>query len=168
MRHQKNRSPELVELCARMSQWRQEEGGGRGSRIPEELWQEALRVARIDGLHATAQAARLNYERLKQWNGAKRNQAPSAGVGEKRRGQVMPTRKKEQDRVAGTSGSMRIDPEHVEDAGGARFVALQMGQVSPPPLTTIELMGQNGDRMRVEVCGGVDVVGLVHRFWSRL
>ena len=66
MRQQKIRSQELVELCARMSKWRQEGGGGRGSRIPEELWQEALGVARIDGLHATAQAARLNYERLKQ------------------------------------------------------------------------------------------------------
>ena len=64
MRQQKIRSQELVELCARMSQWRQKVGGGRGSRIPEELWQEALRVAHIDGLHATAQAARLNWVQL--------------------------------------------------------------------------------------------------------
>ena len=168
MRHQKTRSRELLELCARMSQWRKKDGGGRGSRITEELWQEALGAARIDGLYATAKAARLNYDRLKERSrAADKDKAPAAGVGEKHHARVVRTSRKKQDLLAGTSGSRRIDPAHVGDQGGPRFVALQMAQLPTARLTTIELMGQNGDRMRVEVSGALDVVDLVQTLWSR-
>jgi hypothetical protein len=168
MGQEKTRSRELLELCERMSQWRREDGGGRGSRIPEELWQEALRVARIDGLYATAQAARLNYDRLKDRSrSVPQDPIPAAGGGEERRAQVVRARSKKQALVLGTSGAGRIDPAHAGVKGGARFVALQ---VTPPPPArgaTIELVGQNGDRMRVEVAGALDVVGLAQTFWSR-
>jgi hypothetical protein len=57
---------ELVALQRRVEGWRREGGGGRGSRIPENLWSEAAAVSRRAGLHATAKALRFNYENLKR------------------------------------------------------------------------------------------------------
>ena len=79
----------------------------------------------------------------------------------------MQRRSKEQDLISGGIGSRGTDSADEGTPTGARFVALQMAQRAPASVTTIELMGQNGDRMRVEVSGALDVVGLVHRFWSR-
>ena len=58
-------SRELVAARQRIERWRKEFGGGRGSRIPDELWSEAAGLARVAGLWATARALRLNYESLK-------------------------------------------------------------------------------------------------------
>ena len=70
-----NVAGDLVEVGRRFAQWRKG-SGGRGSRIPAELWNEAARVARMRGVYATARALRLNYERLKT--------RVSAGAGETR------------------------------------------------------------------------------------
>ena len=56
---------ELVALQRRVDAWRGR-GGGRGSRIPEGLWREAVGVVRSAGLYATARALRFNYEGLKK------------------------------------------------------------------------------------------------------
>ncbi len=56
---------ELMAVRRRVEAWRRR-GGGRGSRIPEELWKEAVEVAQVAGLHATARALRFNYDRLKE------------------------------------------------------------------------------------------------------
>ena len=58
-------SRELMAVQRRVEAWRRR-GGGRGSRIPEELWNEAVEVAQVAGLHATARALHFNYERLKE------------------------------------------------------------------------------------------------------
>jgi hypothetical protein len=58
-------SRELVAVRGRLEAWRRK-GGGRGSRLPEPLWNEAVELARVAGVHATARALRLNYERLKE------------------------------------------------------------------------------------------------------
>jgi len=58
-------SRELVAVRRRVEAWRRS-SGGRGSRIPEVLWKEAVGVAGVAGLYATARALRLNYERLKE------------------------------------------------------------------------------------------------------
>jgi len=55
---------ELVAVRQRVERWRRKDGG-RGSRIPEELWNEAASAARGHGVYATARALRLNYDRLK-------------------------------------------------------------------------------------------------------
>lgn len=47
-----------------MECWRREHGGP-GVRIPEELWDEAVGVARGEGLSKTARALRLDQHRLK-------------------------------------------------------------------------------------------------------
>ena len=50
---------------------------------------------------------------------------------------------------------------------GTRFIALEMGQLGGAGRTVIDLVGRQGERMRVEVAGGVDLSGLVQAFWSR-
>jgi hypothetical protein len=47
----------------RIERWRGRYGG-RGVPIPEELWGEAVRIARVDGVDATARALRLDRGRL--------------------------------------------------------------------------------------------------------
>ena len=55
---------DLVAARQRFERWRKV-SGGRGSRIPAALWDEAARAARVRGVYATARALRLNYEGLK-------------------------------------------------------------------------------------------------------
>lgn len=150
MNPKKKRSRELIQLCARLSQWRQEEGGGRGTRIPEELWQEAIRVACREGLYRTARAARLNYARLQQRS---RTAGPAPVPDEKSR-----------------KGAIAASP--TKPGGGdasATFIplsALPLSAPVPAACTTIEMMAANGNRMRLEVPGSVDVAGLIQTFWS--
>jgi hypothetical protein len=173
-------SSELTELRARVLQWR-EQGGGRGSRIPDELWQEAIQVARIDGVYATAKATGFKYEQLKK-RGGQRGQEKGPAVGvvvEKRRADgTLAGGKNKQCKMKATgeadagsvskpesgSGGAQGDDVH----GGARFIALQ---VAPPPSsgshTRIEVVGRHGDRMQVQIAGELVVVGLVQALWSR-
>ena len=58
-------SRKLMAVQRRVEAWRRT-SGGRGSRIPEELWNEAVEIARVAGVNATARALRFNYERLKE------------------------------------------------------------------------------------------------------
>jgi len=57
-------SRELVAVRQRVERWRRKDGG-RGSRIPEDLWNEAAGAARVCGVYRTARTLRLNYDRLK-------------------------------------------------------------------------------------------------------
>jgi hypothetical protein len=60
-------SEDLAKLSEAVARWREQHGGGgRGRTIPEELWNEAVRVARLDGLWLTAKATRLQYDAIKQ------------------------------------------------------------------------------------------------------
>ena len=171
MGQQKTRSPELLELCERLSQWReQNNGGGRGSQIPEELWQEALGVVQHDGLYATAQAARLNYARLKERSrAAAREQRPEATGRDNSGAQaVRTTRRKNKALAVGVGGAGPRVPAPAAVAAGAGFIALKIAPLSPATShATLELVGSGGERMRVELAGALDVVGLAQAFWSR-
>lgn len=118
---------ELMALQRRVEGWRRD-GGGRGSRIPAEIWNEAVVVSRTAGLYATARALRFNYENLKK-RAAKRTPRP---------------RKQ-----------------------GTEFVALQMPQVSNGLKVVIDLVGRDGEQMRIDLAGPMDVVALAHAFWGR-
>lgn len=113
----------------KLERWRKEHGG-RGCWIPGELWDEAVEVARESGVEATAQALRLNGERLQNW------------MSRQERKEIV-----------------KSEPE-------TEFV--EMG-----PLcnwrTVVELVGRDGEQMRIEVTGPnpVDVAGLFRTFWSR-
>lgn len=69
---------DLQRLCGRVERWRERREGPR-ARVPEELWDAAVVVARVEGVHATAKALRFNYYSLKD----RVEQAPSEGVGPK-------------------------------------------------------------------------------------
>src|SRR5688572_1172230 len=62
-------SRELKALQRRVESWRRV-GGGKGSRIPEGMWQEAVALSRTEGLWRTARTLRFNYERLKKASSA--------------------------------------------------------------------------------------------------
>jgi len=122
-------SRELVTLQRRVEEWRSHDGG-RGSRIPKELWDEAVRVASAAGLHATARALHFNYEGLK-------NRVAQA-VEERESGDVE-----------------------------TKFVAVEMPQPWGGGKTVVDLVGPEGERMRIEVAGSVDVGTLMNMFWRR-
>jgi hypothetical protein len=48
---------------ARLTQWRAQHGG-RGIPVPEDLWAEVVKVARVEGADTTARALRLDRSRL--------------------------------------------------------------------------------------------------------
>jgi hypothetical protein len=48
---------------ARLTQWRAQHGG-RGIPVPEELWAEVVKVARVEGSGTTARALHLDRSRL--------------------------------------------------------------------------------------------------------
>jgi len=54
---------DLSTLRERVEQWR--EGRTKRTRIPEELWTAAVRVARVEGVYATSRATRFDYYSLK-------------------------------------------------------------------------------------------------------
>ena len=58
-------SRRLIRAREHVDRWRRN-GGGQGQRMPEELWQEAVELAREEGLYATSRALRVDYSRLKE------------------------------------------------------------------------------------------------------
>lgn len=66
---------DLQRLCGRVERWRERREGAR-ARVPEELWNAAVVVARVEGVHATSKALRFNYYSLKD----RVAQAPSEAV----------------------------------------------------------------------------------------
>jgi hypothetical protein len=54
---------DLSALRKRVEQWREQRT--KRTRIPEELWTAAVRVARVEGVYATHKATRFGYESLK-------------------------------------------------------------------------------------------------------
>ena len=125
---ERSNSQALVVLRQRVEDWRRN-GGGRGSRIPEVLWNEAATVARDAGLYATARALRFNYEGLKK----------------------------------------RVGAAAKKGGGGAGFVALPMSVFSTGAKVLVDLVGRDGEQMRIDVAGAnaMDVVALAQAFWSR-
>lgn len=147
-------SQELNKLRQRVAEWRAREGG-RGSQIPDQLWNDAVGVARDVGVWATAKTLHFNYERLK-------DRVKQAGDGES----IAMVRQAER---AERATATRVKHAGVAPKGtaGPSFVALEMGQLCSAGRTVIELVGRHGDRMRIELTGGVDVVGLVQTLWSQ-
>lgn len=54
---------QLGTTLRRLGRWR-EQYGGRGQPIPEDLWDAAVEVARVEGVASTARALRLDRGRL--------------------------------------------------------------------------------------------------------
>ena len=65
---------ELGRVEKKLSSWRARHGG-RGRRIPEELWRAAGEVAAVAGVKETARVLGIDHERLLRRVGAHRNGA---------------------------------------------------------------------------------------------
>ena len=149
-------SKELERLCARVTSWRKREGG-RGSRIPDALWQEAAEVAEEVGLYATARATHFNYQGLKEQ--CERAAAPGRKARATSSDMVCLARKQ--------SPGEPVVSKVATIGSNTRFVAVRMPTVPAASHASIELMGRQGDQMRVEVVGDIDVIGLAQAFWGR-
>jgi hypothetical protein len=130
---------ELADLCRRVERWRTH-GGGRGSRVPAELWEAAARIAKTEGIFKTSRALRLNHGRLKA-----AMSRPERSQKERRSGGLNQARKAGKAIRAG------------------EFVTL--GVVGGPK-TVIELSGQRGRQMRIETIGAVDIRSLADAFFG--
>lgn len=141
MKRASGATEQLKALCFRVERWRAHRDGGRGL-VPEDLWNAAIEVARVEGLHATSKALRFNYSSLKD----RMLRADSAA----------PKPKKADPEATFVQVQMPTLPSFAppESARGQ---------------TVVELVSTRGARMRIDVTGAsrVDVVGLAQAFWSR-
>ena len=168
-------SPELTKLSEVVATWRAQHGG-RGSKIPEELWDAAVRVARIDGVWLTAktlgfklEGLRERHERADDSQGTKAAAAEPvvAGVqpkiqgGEDDRDQRAQRARRSHPKPAGTEIVAANDATKVRSVGPPPFIALGMGTANGGGPAVIELAGRQGERMRLEVPSGIDVCRLV-------
>ena len=133
---------QLKALRDRVEHWRKHRDGGR-SMVPEDLWNSAVEVARVAGIHATSKALRFNYYSLKD----RLVLADSAA----------PNQKKTDRGATFVEVQMPLLPSPTPRGSAAG------GQ------TIVELVGTGGVRMRVDITGtsNVDVVGLAQAFWSQ-
>jgi len=121
----------------RLARWR-ERYGGRGVRIPEELWALAVVAARAEGVEATARALGLDRRRLSErLEGEPTGGRETAGNGQS--GEV--------------AGFFELRMSEV--AGGGRGVVELTGGDG-------ERL-----RVEVADVRGLDLVGLARAFWSR-
>jgi hypothetical protein len=151
-------SEELNGLRQRVEAWR-EQHGGRGSLVPDELWNAAVEAALIDGVWATAQALHFNYARLRE----RVDQAKGGMDGG--RGKAALALATAADAKERGPVTRRNSGKQVRGNGGSAFIALEMGRLSGPRGAVVDLVNRRGDRMRVEVPDGLDVLGLADRFW---
>ena len=130
MRNANNGAWDLGAMRRRMGRWR-ERHGGPGRAIPNELWDEAVEVARLEGVPETARALRLDARRLKR-------------------------------RLEATT-------ERTEPLGDGftAFVELGASELSASGRSAVEVVNADGERMRIEVAGGVDAEALVRAFRAR-
>jgi hypothetical protein len=112
--------------------------------VPEELWNAAVEVARVEGVHATSKALRFNYYSLRD----RLARADSAALARSK-----PDRDARATFVEVQMPSLPLAPR--ESAVNDK--------------TVVELVGTGGARMRIDVTGTsrVDVVALAQAFWSR-
>lgn len=127
---------QLEAVRGRVEHWRKHRNGGR-SPVPENLWNAAVDVARVEGVHATSKALRFNYYSLK--DRLVRADDVAQTTRSRRDGTALTQRKPDRDTT---------------------FVEVQMP--SAPSLarrepvddkTVVELVGTGGARMRIEVTG---------------
>lgn len=128
----------LSETRRRLERWRGRHGGP-GKRIPEELWGEAVEVARVQGVAPTAKALRLDPRGLRRRVAASGEEAPQ----------------REPDGPSGSRGS-----------SGPEFVELDARGLFGPKQTVVRVDEGEGRRLVVEVSGEttVDVAAVVEAF----
>jgi hypothetical protein len=149
----------LNELQRRVGQWRRTRQ--RRTRVPEELWVDAIWLAKRLGVYRTAHAVGLPYESLKRRLGEERSahmrSKADLGHGMMSRTAVVTTGK----------GATAHNDERV-----GFFELGHVGDASPVPTTAttvVEVADGSGRRLTVRLGAGVaiDVAGIVVAFGRR-
>ena len=136
-RKRKPRSAPLARLCEIVERWRASRESPK-SRVPEELWSQAVEVARVDGVWATSKALRFNYCDLQE-----RLASSPKAVG--RRASIEPRATEFVEIPASAIATRCVDAKVV-----------------------VELIGPRNDRLRIEADPrALDVLALARAFWSR-
>ncbi len=130
-------SARLMKMCEAVAVWRASRESER-SRVPEELWSQAVEVAHVDGLWTTARALRFNYAALKRrFTTVRKSRARSASS------------------VLGATEFVEVPA-----------LAITTGRADTRMV--VELLSPRNDRMRIEADPrALDVAALVRAFWSR-
>lgn len=138
------------ELRNRINEWRRTRE--RLGPMSEELWADAVALARAHGVYCIAQGVGVSYESL-------RTRLEQSGAGESETGEV--------------SGGFvelpltKLPPMAAgEDRAGG---AAQLEGSGAEAMTTVELTAADGARLTVRLrgCSRADVVGLAEAFWRR-
>ena len=140
MDDQQTEIPEdIAALRRRVEVWRRIRT--KRSPMPDELWQEAARLARTHGYRRVARALRANYDSLK----AKVEKAPR------------------------TSGAQEPGGESASPAKFVEVSTSEIFAARPSPVTVVEMMDEAGIRITIRLAEGekLDVPGLVNAFRGR-
>jgi hypothetical protein len=122
----------LEEVGEHLAQWRR--GKGKGERIPEQLWSEALGLLDSHGISRVSRTLRLSYTELD-----KRRAIIEAGQHRQGRGEE--------------TAFVEIEQALVDQAPGPNTVAMWM-----------ELERPDGLRLRIRPTHSVDLLALIDRF----
>ncbi len=140
-------SQALIRAERALGRWRRRHGG-RGIRIPEDLWALALEAAREEGVDPAARTLRMSRE------GLLRRMEPSERAARSVQG----------DTETGASAFVELRMGETDNNLAAYDLADQGGARA-----MVEMLGGNGEQMRIvlnDACD-LDVAGLVRAFWSR-
>ena len=125
----------LEELVGRVEQWRQTRA--KLSPMPEELWREAVILAREHGVFKVSRAAHLSYGSLKRRLEGSGVQGPVQGLG-------------------GAAGFIELDALRLFGAAEPAGPVLELSGADGSRLV-----------IRLSSDKAVDVLGLAAAFWSR-
>lgn len=172
MGRERTRSQDLIELSKAVAKWRTEGGGGRGTRIPEELWSEAVRVAHVDGVWLTARTVRFNYEGLRRRiSRAEGSEGIGPGLGASEIEPMKPARangrsrakRREAPTPPGKGRAARRQPNAFVELSAAQVLGVSEATATG---TVVEVEDKAGTRMIVRLAkeAPVDVAQLVSAF----
>ncbi|MFI5284363.1 MAG: hypothetical protein ACHQ0J_14705 [Candidatus Dormibacterales bacterium] len=156
-------SRQLTEARRCIERWRRERTSKKEA-IPEHVWSAAAAAARADGIWSTSRALRLEFNRLK---------AEVVGARGKALTQTRSGPAKSTGRCGVVDGRAEIgEPRGPREPAFVEVVLDPAREADPAGAVgkaVIELMGRQGERMRIEIAGStaVDVLGLSQTFWSR-
>jgi hypothetical protein len=125
---------DLSTLRERVEQWRAQRT--KRSRIPDELWMAAVRVARVEGAYATHKATRFNYDSLKSRMALVQTQARQPRA------------------------------EAIETSAFIELGGVQLAEGRCTTVVEIVGRRGGRMRIDVSGGSGMDVVGLAQAFWS--
>ncbi len=128
---------ELGRVEKRLSIWRKRHGG-RGRRIPEELWRAAAEVSAVAGVNETARVLGVDRARLQRRLGA------------------------------GLVGASGVAARTRTTVASPAFVEVDARGVFGRGKTVVRLTGRDGERLEIEVEDrAMDVAAVMRAFWER-